>query len=136
MQHGQPNIWNYHWDVLTAANEASGFGVMHVEEVGSIWGFATEDVQRGMRETVQGYWTSFIRTGDPNLLRREGSPVWESWGGVGETMAAATRRRRDKGGGWRLLFPNEPAEVKMEMVSEDQADRCEYLSSIAVSIQQ
>lgn len=68
---------------------------------------------------IQGYWTSFIRRLDPNVLRVEGSPVWEAW----------------SEDAWRRLKFQTNATV-MEEVSDDQRGRCEWLASIGTLLRQ
>lgn len=70
---------------------------------------------------IQAYWTSFIRSADPNSFKLASAPVWTPF---------------DVGGMERLLFPNELANVTMESVPEDQRERCAYLSGIGPSIAQ
>ncbi|PQE21386.1 triacylglycerol lipase protein [Rutstroemia sp. NJR-2017a BBW] len=45
--------WNYHWDVLSTANNASGFGVTHTAELASIWGYSS-DPDKELIPTIQG----------------------------------------------------------------------------------
>ena len=68
---------------------------------------------------IQGYWTSFMRSYDPNAHRAPGTPAWEGWSG-------SSMRRL-------MLITNGTA---METVPKDQAARCQYLSGIALSLQQ
>lgn len=116
-QHGVPQSWNYHWDYLTAENEKSGLGVPHTMEADYIWGAATSDVQ----PLIQGYWTSFIRSFDPNTYRAKNAPEWKTFDG--EAMQ-------------RMHFPNSVSGVGMESVTDEQKKRCEYLSGIGVDLQQ
>lgn len=71
--------------------------------------------------TIQAYWTSFIRSKDPNTYKLAASPRWETFGAVDLK---------------RVLFPNDPQEVRMESVPVDQRVRCAYLSGIGASIGQ
>ncbi|KAL2794075.1 Alpha/Beta hydrolase protein [Aspergillus keveii] len=130
--------WNYHYSVLDPEDEASGDGVYHVVELNAIWGsdnvWYSEDVgspppasyytsNAPIIPVMQGYWTSFIRSFDPNTYRYPGSPRWETWEGVG------------RGGGGQRLFIR-TGETRMESVPADQRERCEYLISIGVEITQ
>ncbi|PQE33279.1 triacylglycerol lipase protein [Rutstroemia sp. NJR-2017a WRK4] len=121
--HDIPTVgsWNYHWDVLSTANNASGFGVTHTAELASIWGYSS-DPDKELIPTIQGYWTSFIRSGNPNTYKLKTSPEWTT---VGE----------GKEGFGRMYFGN-GVNVTMEKIPEEQWDRCEYLSGIGVSIGQ
>lgn len=117
--------WNYHWDVLSPANAASGLGVTHTAESGSIWGTSGSPDSR-LIPTIQAYWTSWIRTKDPNTYRLAGAPSWEQFGG--DLLA-------------RLRFGNSTAGtgntiVRMEGVPGDQKMRCQYLSSIGAKTSQ
>ncbi|TAQ83778.1 Carboxylesterase [Chlorociboria aeruginascens] len=113
--------WNYHWNVLDPAYAASGLGVVHVAELASIWG-ASSSPDSELTPAIQGYWTSFIRRYDPNVLRPEGMPIWEKF------------QSAKMAGGQRLLFPNDPSAVAMETVPDNLATRCAYLSGIGVSL--
>ncbi|RDW75849.1 hypothetical protein BP5796_06670 [Coleophoma crateriformis] len=119
-KYGVNSSWNYHWDVLDPDNAISGFGVTHTSEFASIWGSSSAP-DSSLIPTIQGYWTSFIRSKDPNKYRLAGSPVWE-------TFSAQSQRR--------IHFPNNVSAVGMENVPVDQARRCAYASSIGVSLSQ
>lgn len=120
LERGMPSSWNYHWDVLSAANAASGLGVTHAVTTGSIWGMSSAP-DSALIPTIQAYWTSFIRSKDPNTYKLAASPRWETFGTVDLR---------------RVLFPNDPKKVRMESVPADQRVRCAYLSGIAASIGQ
>ncbi|KAK3722785.1 hypothetical protein LTR37_002357 [Vermiconidia calcicola] len=122
-----PN-WNYRWNVIDPEAAREGYGVAHTVEVNAIWGpsnvngNAPDSYKRGgvnsaIVPVVQGYWTSFIRSYDPNRYRAAGSPEWREW-------------TQDE----RLMFKT--GETGMERVPEEQEERCAYLSGIGVSINQ
>ncbi|GAB7356298.1 hypothetical protein MBLNU459_g7099t1 [Dothideomycetes sp. NU459] len=122
--------WNYHWDVLDPTQDTEGFGVPHTVEKNAIWGPAYvsapapasyNTTNANIVPVVQAYWTSFIRTFDPNTYRAPGTPVWEAWG----KGAAANQR---------LLFQTN--NTRMETVPLDQQERCAYLSSIGPDLRQ
>jgi len=130
--------WNYHYSVLDPEDEASGDGVYHVVELNAIWGpdnvWYSEDIgspppasyytsNAPTIPVMQGYWTSFIRSFDPNTFRYPGSPRWETW---------ERGRRGDEG--QRLFIRT--GETRMESVPADQWERCEYLISIGVELTQ
>lgn len=136
---GVPN-WNYHYSVLDPADQASGKGVWHVVELNAIWGpenmWWSETISNPPPESyytsnapiipvMQGYWTSFIRSFNPNTYRYPGSPKWETWSGGG----------RGGGEGYQRLFIR-TGETRMESVPENQRERCEYLTSIGVDLKQ
>ena len=69
---------------------------------------------------VQGYWTSFIRTFDPNVFRTPGTVVWSDFGAKGEMR--------------RLRFVTNATMV--ESVPLDQRARCAALRVNGVRWQQ
>ncbi|KAF7117232.1 hypothetical protein CNMCM5793_005988 [Aspergillus hiratsukae] len=121
--------WNYHYAVEDPAAQASGYGVSHTVEVHAIWG--PENTNGGAPPSytttnapivpvMQGYWTSFIKTFNPNTHRYPGSPEWKTWG---------------KGGGYSRIFIKSN-ETRMERVPLDQRQRCAYLISIGTALGQ
>lgn len=126
-----PN-WNYRWNVIDPESAKAGYGVSHTVELNAIWGpentnggapdsYMPGGVNYAIVPIVQGYWTSFVRSYNPNTHRVEGSPKWEQWT-TGE-------------GYWsRLMFKTN--ETEMEVVPEGQRERCGYLSSIGISLKQ
>jgi cholinesterase len=120
--------WNYRYNVEVPILMETGYGVPHIAEQNAIWG---PNYAHGMGWTsylaenkaivpvVQAYWLSFVRTYNPNTLRLPGSPRWERW------SPSAQRRL--------VIQTNK---TQMEVVGLEQRKRCEYLSSIAVDIQQ
>jgi len=124
--------WNYHYNVEDPSQVAEGLGVPHTVEVNAIWGpenvfgggapksYLPGGVNEGIVPVIQGYWTSFVRTLDPNTLKVKGTPVWEEW-----TSAGAWRR---------LKFQTNA--TSMEDVDAGLRGRCEWLSGIGVSLRQ
>lgn len=121
--------WNYHFAVQDPVSDAAGEGTAHTHEVNAIWGpqYVTDDTPASYFSTnapiipvMQGYWTSFIKTFDPNLYRRSGTPEWKQWG-------------KDKE--YRRLFIR-TGETAMEMVPLAQQRRCDYLISIGIDLAQ
>ncbi|KAE8334858.1 hypothetical protein BDV24DRAFT_169772 [Aspergillus arachidicola] len=122
------NSWNYHYAVQDPDLEESGLGVDHTVEVNAIWGpnYVTGEPPSSYFTTnapivpvMQGYWTSFIKTFDPNPHRYPGSPQWNTWGNEG----------------YHRIFVR-TNETRMEEVPVDQRKRCEYLISIGPELQQ
>lgn len=120
--------WNYHYNVQDPDQEASGLGVPHTVEINAIWG--PENVNGGAPASysttnrnavplMQGYWTSFIRTHNPNTYRLAGSPEWNQYDPV-----AMTRIRL------------ETNTTVMEEVDSGLQSRCAYLESIGAENQQ
>lgn len=68
---------------------------------------------------IRSYWLSFIRAYDPNVYRWPGSPTWERW-------SSDTAQR--------IMFQTN--NTRMEAVPTDQRERCDYLASIGVDLQQ
>lgn len=124
--------WNYHYAVEDPSDEQAGYGVKHTVEVNAIWGpeYVSSPAPASYYTTnapivpvMQAYWTSFIRTFNPNAYRYPGSPEWKPWG--------AGRR----GGGYNRLFI-QTGNSAMETVPLDQRARCAYLSSIGLGLRQ
>lgn len=118
--HGESQSWNYHWDVLEPKNAVSGLGVTHTAESSSIWGTSSSP-ESALIPTIQGYWASFIRTGDPNKYKLSSAPTWE-------TFSANNMQR--------IHFTNDLSNVTMEAVPADQEARCSFLSGIGPAIRQ
>jgi len=68
---------------------------------------------------IQAYWTSFIRSLDPNTYRYPGAAEWEAW---------------DSRNWRRLLF--ETNDTRMEEVDLALKGRCQYLNAIGPSLLQ
>ncbi|KAL2004987.1 hypothetical protein VTN00DRAFT_2837 [Thermoascus crustaceus] len=124
--------WNYHYAVEDPDAMQSGTGVSHTVEVNAIWGpqYVSKPAPPSYITTnapiipvMQGYWTSFIRSFDPNKHRYPGSPEWKTW------------QQSDGDDGYNRIFIK-TGETRMEVVPQDQRERCEYLSSIALGLRQ
>jgi cholinesterase len=120
--------WNYRYNVQVSSLMERGYGVPHIAEQNAIWGphythglgwasYLAEN--KAIIPVVQAYWLSFVRTYNPNTFRLPGSPEWEEW--------SPSKQRR------LVIQTNK---TRMEVVDSEQRKRCEYLSSIAVDIQQ
>ena len=109
----------------------TGYGVTHTVEVNAIWG--PENTNSSAPDSyfpggvnylivcvVQGYWTSFIRSYDPNKYRASGTPEWQPW-----TKQASFKR---------LMFQTN--NTHMENVPSDQQERCAWLHSVGLSLRQ
>lgn len=125
-----PN-WNYRWNVIDPPSNASGDGVTHTVEINAIWGpenvngnapasYEEGGVNHPIVDVVQGYWTSFVRSFDPNKFRKPGTPTWEEF--------SKTNYNR------RLMYQTNM--TKMETIDQAQLHRCEYLWSIALDLKQ
>ncbi|KAI4148808.1 MAG: hypothetical protein LQ340_004926 [Diploschistes diacapsis] len=120
--------WNYHYDVHDPTLDMEGYGVTHTVEVNAIWGpqYVTgmppasyNTTNAAIVPVMQGYWTSFIRSFNPNTYRAPGSPRWVHWNNQDQN---------------RILLQTNAS--RMETVPWDQRERCSYLSAIGFFIQQ
>lgn len=125
-----PN-WNYRWNVQDPESIADGLGVTHTIETNAIWGpentnggapdsYMEGGVNYGIVAPTQAYWTSFIRTYDPNTYKLASSPQWENWSEENPSR--------------RMKF--ETNSTMMESVPEAQQHRCEVLHSFAIELKQ
>lgn len=103
-----------------------GLGVPHTIEINAIWGLNSTTgtppasyftTNANIIPVIQGYWTSFIRTLDPNTLRADGTPMWKKYDNV-----------------HRILF--ETNNTRVEGIPRTQRQRCNFLAGIAPSQQQ
>lgn len=122
--------WNYHYAVQDPGNEHSGLGTPHTIEVNAIWGPANTGhkapasyytTNAGIVPVMQGYWSSFITSLDPNTKRLPSSPKWETWGKGGD--------------GYKRIFIR-TNETRMETAPQEQRNRCKYLTSIGLDLKQ
>lgn len=129
----------YRYNVEDPAQLAQGLGVPHTVELNAIFGpsnvpagSAPASYYPGQSNArvvpvIQAYWTSFIRTFDPNAYKLEGAARWEGYYGQGRGRGQVVPQR--------LLF-NTGGETVMERVDAGQRARCAYLQSIGASIKQ
>jgi carboxylesterase type B len=142
-RHGVQENWNYRYNVKDPAQVALGLGTPHTAEIGAIWG---PENSRGaapasyypggenawITPLMQGYWTSFIKTLDPNTLRPAGAPMWETFRDAAGTDGHG---EKDENMQRRILFDTVKT-TGMEEVSVSMKARCQYLNSIGVEIRQ
>ncbi|KAI3339182.1 vacuolar triacylglycerol lipase [Ustulina deusta] len=124
---GMPQSYSYRYNVEDPAQVAQGLGVPHTVEVNAIFGpdnvpgapasYFPGGVNAAVVPVIQAYWTSFIRSFDPNRHRLNGSAHWEIWNP--NTQA-------------RLLFET-GGKTKMEIVANDVQSKCSYLQSIGAA---
>lgn len=79
--------YTYHHDVVDPNDARSGYGAKHTVEMSAIWGprnvpgapasYSTT-VNAAIVPIMQDYWTSFIRTYDPNVYKANNAPDWVS----------------------------------------------------------
>ncbi|KAI0126431.1 Alpha/Beta hydrolase protein [Xylariales sp. AK1849] len=129
-----PQSWAYRFNVEDPTVFALGYGVTHISEVSAIFGptntngfgplsFFPGGVNAPVVPVIQGYWTSFIKSFNPNTYRYPGSASWQEWTDSGPTEQQ------------RLLF-NTGGQTLMETVDPKQMDRCQYFARIGVAIGQ
>lgn len=156
VRYGNKGTWNYRYNVQDPAQVKSGLGVPHTVEIGAIWGptnvrgSAPPSYKEGASNhwivpLIQGYWTSFIRALDPNVHRVTGSPTWQEFANSDAGGSSTTDSSKSKSTNkmvdvdaldWqRMLFDSQQT-TGMEEVSTSVRARCQYLSSIGVSIRQ
>ncbi|KAL8727112.1 MAG: hypothetical protein Q9181_005824 [Wetmoreana brouardii] len=136
-KHNVKGNWNYRYAVLVPGALKSGIGTPHIAELNAIWGAppgsppSYKSSNANMIPVLQHYWTSFIRTFDPNIHRLEGTPRWEEWGSSAFGGGEENARRR------RILFQNGGGNVtEMESVDQGQWERCTVLSEMGVALGQ
>ncbi|KZT57648.1 putative triacylglycerol lipase [Calocera cornea HHB12733] len=130
-QYSAAGTWIYRYNVMDPTQMEEGYGVPHTVEINAIWGpynvapgAAPASYYPGQSNeyiipVIQGYWTSFIRSYDPNTYCLAGSPEWLQWNAWAKD---------------RLMFQTNA--TVMEVVDYGQQARCAYLQSIGVSTQQ
>ncbi|KAI2469061.1 alpha/beta-hydrolase [Annulohypoxylon bovei var. microspora] len=130
-KYGVGNSYSYRYNVEDPTQIAQGLGVPHTVELAAIWGpqntngsppmsYVSNGTNIEVIPVIQAYWTSFIRTFDPNTFKDSGSATWEKW---------------DQGKENRLLFET-GGKTTMENVDQDTKTHCQYFASIGVDIQQ
>ncbi|KIJ51869.1 hypothetical protein M422DRAFT_776444 [Sphaerobolus stellatus SS14] len=107
--------WNYRFNVLTASEIASGLGVSHTSDLSFV--FAPPDTSP-LTPILQAYYTSFVRSLNPNAHPVSGSIEWPQFDG-------RTNRRI-------LLQPN----LTVETVPKAQLDRCDFWRGLAIKMEQ
>lgn len=81
----------YQYNVEDPDQIAAGMGVPHTADLDALLGYEFSDgaplslapgeLNERATPVIRGYWTSFMRTLDPNKCREEGTAKWETWGG-------------------------------------------------------
>ncbi|KAK3938740.1 Alpha/Beta hydrolase protein [Diplogelasinospora grovesii] len=131
IRYGINASYAYRWNVEDPDQMARGLGVPHTVEVSAIFGpynvkgnapasYYPNGTNAEAVPVVQGYWTSFIRSFDPNSYRLSGTAEWVPW-----SSRPRQRLRFDAGGN-----------TTMETIDDGLKDRCDYLNSIGPSIRQ
>lgn len=130
-KYGVPQSWAYRYNVEDPEQIAQGDGVPHTVETYAIWGpenvqsaapasYYSNGTNAAVVPVIQGYWTSFVKSFDPNKFRYPGSVEWTAWTSTGQQ---------------RVLFQT-GGQTEMETVDEDLLARCRYWAEIGVDILQ
>jgi len=134
----------YRYNVEDPAQVAQGLGVPHTVELNAIFGpsnvpagsapdsYYPGESNAHVVPVIQAYWTSFIRTFDPNTYKLDGAVRWEEYYGPGYGGGHGSGEEQ---GPQRLVF-NTGGVTVMEQVDAEQRVQCAYLQSIGVSIKQ
>ncbi|KAI1358614.1 Alpha/Beta hydrolase protein [Xylaria arbuscula] len=122
--------WGYRYDVHDEEQIAAGFGVPHIFSSWAIFGPDSEaggvgggpqsyyTYNAGVVPIMMDYWISFVRTLDPSRMRYMDTPRWQSWGDAERRLLVQT------------------ANVSVEMMSEDEQDRCAFWKTLAPIMRQ
>lgn len=126
-QNNNSQVWNWRYNIATFTQQQSNLNVSHGSELAAVWGpsYSGGPGQRQILQgngshivdAMQGYWTSFIQTFDPNALKPVGVPNWDAWNGTN-----------------RILFNING--TTMENITSSQLQRCGYLAQITADLQQ
>lgn len=124
-----PPSWAYRWNVEDPEQMERGLGVPHTSELEALIGAAYTDkapdsygpggVNERAPAVFQGYWTSFMRSLDPNRHRAPGTVEWKAWG----------RRARE-----RIVFGT-GGSTEMEEIDDGLKRRCAYWVKHGVEMQ-
>lgn len=131
-EYGVNASYAYRWNVEDPTQIAEGLGVPHTAEQNAIFGpentngLAPASYYPGQENAyavtvTQGYWSSFIRSYNPNTYSVAGSAMWEEWSDTTKP---------------RLLFST-GGNTSIENVAGTSLDtRCEFWYSIGQDIRQ
>ncbi|OTA92173.1 hypothetical protein M434DRAFT_12573 [Hypoxylon sp. CO27-5] len=89
-RYGVSRSYNYRYNVEDPEQMAEGLGVPHTAELAAIWGpqnpngnlptsYEEDGTNVAVIPVIQAYWTSFIRTYDPNTYKHPSAATWEKW---------------------------------------------------------
>lgn len=130
--YGVAESYAYRWNVEDPTQIAEGYGVPHTAEVQAIFGpentngaspasYYVGGINADAVTVIQAYWTSFIRTYDPNTYRAAGSAEWGLWNNTAQA---------------RILFST-GGNTSMEALADtDLITRCDFWYDIGVTIRQ
>ena len=122
------NSWAYMWAVEDPEEIKNGEGVPHTSELEAIIGpeytekepdsYKKGGINERASPVIQGYWTSFMRTLDPNKHRAEKTAEWKTW-----------NSHEDE----RLVIGTKGT-TKMENIGSGLKERCDYWYSHAMQM--
>jgi acetylcholinesterase len=123
----QAKLWSYRYNVIDDTSVVQGHGVPHVFEVAAVFGpdmlsypapasYYTYNAE--IVPVVQSYIASFARTFDPNIYKLDTAPTWSAW---------------DENHLRMLLQTGLSA---MEVVEDDERNRCEFWKDLGVTMNQ
>lgn len=132
VERGVPQSWHYRWNVEDPAQVAAGQGVPHTVELNAIFGpyntqgnspasYYPNGTNANAVPVVQAYWTSFIRSYDPNTYRLNGTAEWQPW---------------DEDTQQRILFDTGGLTSMESLAGSELMERCDYWYGIGVDIRQ
>ncbi|KAI0179737.1 alpha/beta-hydrolase [Hypoxylon sp. FL1284] len=129
-KHGMSRSYSYRYNVEDPDQVAQGLGVPHTVELAAIWGpsyvsgapasYTNNGTNAHVVPVIQAYWTSFIRTFDPNTYRYPGSATWDEWDDFKKN---------------RLLFST-GGKTSMELLDIGARTRCDFFASIGEDVRQ
>jgi len=126
-------VWNYRYNVLQASNVDAGLGVPHTFESEAIFGLGDVNdnpisssdsyatYNRDIIPVVMNYWISFVRDLSPNRYKFAEAPHWESFGD-------------GNNGGRRIVLQTNA--TQMEVIPQDQVERCAFWRTLALTMEQ
>ncbi|KFA65781.1 hypothetical protein S40285_06123 [Stachybotrys chlorohalonatus IBT 40285] len=124
--HGVANTYAYLWNVSDPAQIQAGLGVPHVVEMDALLGedyapgipasYRSGGINERATAVMRGFWTSFVRTLDPNVFREDGTSAWDPWEG-----------------GRRMVFET-GARTSMEDVGQGLRERCLFWEENALEM--
>jgi carboxylesterase type B len=89
--------------------------VPHCSELGTLAMSWQQGPPNALTEAMRGYWTSFVKTGDPNIARHKGSPTWPAY--TDQSQAS-------------LAFANN-ADQGVHIQFKYRHDECDYWDTLA-----
>ncbi|KIJ22548.1 hypothetical protein M422DRAFT_152036 [Sphaerobolus stellatus SS14] len=119
--------WNYRFNILTSFQIADDIGVSHTSEISFLFGLGNAGPQElpidqddlSYIPIIRAYYTSFVRSLDPNAHPVNGSVFWPQFNPEKTT---------------RLLL--QVNDTRLEDIPLDQKARCEFWKGLAIKLEQ